>query len=157
MFFLLFQPFFVAAQNDSLPLYQQFPEVPPLKITTVPGGKIFAKSDLKKKRPTLIILFNPDCDHCQHATRDLMANKAKFKKVQIVMSSSATKEMLESFYKEYGIAQMPNIIMGQDIGYFLSTFYQLQNVPAIFLYDKKGMLVKHFDGNVPFARIAQAL
>ncbi len=154
---LLIAPLFALAQIDSLPLYQQFPELPPLKLNKIPGDKLFTKADLKKKKTTLIVLFNPDCDHCQHAVQDMLANKEKLKKVQIVMSSSASKEMLESFYKDYKLAQMPNLTMGQDIGYFLNTFYGIFRVPAIFMYNKKGMFVKMFDDHATFSGIAAEL
>ena len=73
------------------------------------------------------------------------------------MSSSASKEMLESFYKDYKLAQMPNLTMGQDIGYFLNTFYGIFRVPAIFMYNKKGMFVKMFDDHATFSGIAAQL
>jgi thiol-disulfide isomerase/thioredoxin len=145
------------SQDPVLPVYKRFPITPPFKIIKVPDSTFYKKEDLKRKKATIIIIFSPDCDHCQHATQDLLANAALFKKVQIIMVSSAPYSTVKKFYFEYGIATFPNIIMGTDPRYFLGTFYQITNFPSFFVYDKKGVFVKAFEGSVPITKIAQAL
>ncbi len=142
-------------QADSLPIYKRFPDVPPLKLRTVPDSLLFVKTDLPKKKQLLIMVFSPDCDHCQAATRDLLKHIQLFKKVQIIMVSSLDFTHILAFYKEYKIADYPNIIMARDAAYFLSTFYNIKNFPSLFLYDKKGDFVKEFEGSIPFVKIAE--
>ncbi len=144
-------------QADSLPIYKRFPDVPPLKLRTVPDSLLFVKTDLPKKKQLLIMVFSPDCDHCQVATRDLLTQIKLFKKVQIIMVSSLDFANILAFYKMYKIADYPNIIMARDPAYFLSTFYGIKNFPSLFLYDKKGKLVKEFEGSVSFEKIASWL
>lgn len=146
-----------AQQPDSSPIYKKFPSIPPFEIVTVPDSSKFKKDDLKNKKATMIIVFSPDCDHCQHATRDLEAHMNLFKKVQIVMASNMPFSLINNFYREYKIANYPNIIMGMDAGYFLGTFFGIKNFPSVFLYDKKGQFVQSFEGGIPFEKIAEAL
>ncbi|MEO7265331.1 MAG: thioredoxin fold domain-containing protein [Ferruginibacter sp.] len=141
-------------QADSLPIYKRFPDVPPLKLRTVPDSLLFVKTDLPKKKPLLIMIFSPDCDHCQVATKDLLKQIKLFKKVQIIMVSSLDFANILAFYKSYKIADYPNIIMARDPAYFLGTFYSIKNFPSLFLYDKKGKLVREFEGSVSFSEIA---
>ncbi|HSN61321.1 MAG TPA: thioredoxin fold domain-containing protein [Ferruginibacter sp.] len=148
---------FAMAQETALPVYKRFPTVPPFKIVKVPDSIVYKKENLKKKKATMVIIFSPDCDHCQVATKDLLANAGLFKKVQIVMASSSSYESIRQFYNEYAIAQHPNIIMGMDLGNFFSTFYSIATFPSIFLYDKKGVFVQKFEGSVPFSTIAASL
>ena len=42
----------------------QIGDMPQFKITQA-DGKIFKASDLKSSRPTLLIYFSPECEHCQ--------------------------------------------------------------------------------------------
>jgi thioredoxin-related protein len=145
------------SQNDSIPLYKKFPNIPPFSITKVPDSTKFAKADLKKNKEVLIMIFSPDCEHCQHETKELIKHMELFKKVQIVMCSPLDYKYLLKFYNEYQLYQYPNITIGRDDTYILGSFYNIHNFPSIFLYDKKGELVKDYDGSVPVEKIAESL
>lgn len=149
--------FMAKAQTDSLPIYKQFPDVPPFSIIKVPDSVAFAKADLKKRKATMIMLFSPDCEHCQHETKELQANIDSFKNVQIIMISFLDYNLVKQFYEAYHIADYPNITMGRDTKFFLGTFYKIRNYPSIFLYDKKGKLVTNFEGSVPISKVIAAL
>lgn len=146
-----------SAQTDSSLLYLRFPTVPPFTITKVSDSTKFTKEDLSKRKSTIIIVFSPDCEHCQYETKELTANIKLFKKAQIIMASPLEHHILKKFYDEYKIADYPNIIMGRDPSYFFGTFYHVRSFPAIFVYDKKGNYVNTFDGSVPVQKIAEIL
>lgn len=145
------------AQQDSLPIYKRFPDVPPFSITKVPDSLKFTKDDLKKRRATVIMIFSPDCSHCKLATKDLIEHIDLFKKAQIIMVSSLDFDLIKKFYEEYKIADQPNITMGRDGTYFLGTFYKIHNFPSIFVYNKKGKFVEFFEGDVKMEKIAASL
>jgi len=147
----------VEAQTDSLPIYKRFPDVPAFSIMKAPDSVKFTKDDLAKKKETLIMLFSPDCSHCQVATKDLLEHIDLFKDVQIVMVSSLDFKNIKKFYEDYKIADHPNISMGRDGAYYLGTFYKLHNYPSLFLYDKKGKFVEEFVGDVKMEKVAAAL
>jgi thioredoxin-related protein len=145
------------SQADTSLLYLRFPTVPPFSIITAPDSIKFTKDDLQKKKPVMIMIFNPDCEHCQHETRELIAHMDLFKNIQIIMTSPLEYYYIKKFYDDYKIADYPNIIMGRDPGYYFGTFFHIRYFPAIFLYDKKGNFVAQFDGSVPVEKIAAAL
>ena len=145
------------AQVDTSLLYLRFPVVPPFSITKVPDSIKFVKDDLKRKTATIIMVFSPDCEHCQHETNELLAHIDLFKNTQIIMASPIDFAAIKKFYIDYRIADYPNIIMGRDPSYFLGTFFHIRSFPALFVYDKKGNFVKAFDGSVPVERVAQEL
>jgi len=145
------------AQQDTSLLYLRFPFVPSFKLTKISDSTYFTKNDLKKNKPTIIMIFSPDCEHCQEETKALTANIQLFKKAQIVMSSPLEYSYLRKFYDEYGIAGYPQITMGRDPTYFLGTFYKVRSFPAIFVYDKKGNLITSFIGSVPVQQVAEAM
>lgn len=93
------------------------------------------------------MFFNPDCDHCQKETKELLAYKEELKNIQFVMVSALPYQLVRTFYFDYNIASMPNIKMGHDPTYALGTKYKPNRYPAIFIYDKTGNLAKVFAGN----------
>ena len=84
------------AQADSTLSFLQFP-VPPFNIIKAPDSTRFTKSDLSKKKPTVIIIFSPDCEHCQHETKELTGHIDLFKKAQIVMASTMEYSYIKKF------------------------------------------------------------
>jgi len=145
------------SQTDSSLLYLRFPVIPPFSIVKLPDSSVFTKDNLSKKKATLIMIFSPDCDHCQLETKALTANIKLFKKAQIIMASNRDYPVIKEFYDEYQLSLYPNLIIGRDPSYFFGSFYKVRSFPSIFLYDKKGNFVKAFDGSVPVTVIASYL
>jgi thioredoxin-related protein len=160
LFFMLsFASNFLFAQTvtPNVAAYLRIPTVPPFKLTIAPDSILFSKDELKKRMPTIIMIFSPDCDHCVHSTEDLIAHYPLFKKTQIVMASALPYEHVKKFYTTLKISDYPNIKVGEDKGYFLGTFFEVRSFPAIFLYDKKGNFKQVFDSNAKWETIAAAL
>ena len=143
--------------QDSVPVYQRFPTVPPFTIMSAPDSIAFSKDDLKKRKPVIIIVFSPDCEHCKHFTKELLANYSLVKNARIVMSSALNYDLIKKFYEEDKIADYPNITVGRDGTNFLSTFFKVRSFPTVVVYDKKGNFVKRFDGAVTIEKVAEAL
>ncbi len=144
----------VAAQPDTLqPPYKRFPTVPPFQLVRLDSASSFTKDDLPKNQQLLIMFFNPDCDHCQHQTQDLVKDIASFKNVQIVMASYEPLAEIKAFYEKYQLANHPNIHIGRDTKFLLPPFYRIPNLPYLALYDQKGDLIRTFAGNVKTARL----
>ena len=111
------------SQTDTSLIYLRFPIVPAFKLINIADSSIFTKETLKKKKPTIIMMFSPDCEHCQAETKELTAKIGLFKKAQIVMVSPIDFNYMKEFYNEYKIADFSNITMGRDPTYFLGTFF----------------------------------
>lgn len=139
------------------PAYKRIPTIPPYNLRSVVDSVLFTKTDLKKKKPVILMIFSPDCDHCVHATENLLANINLFKNTQIIMVSSLSYESIQKFYNDLKLFNYPNIKVGYDKGRFLSSFYEVQNFPSIFLYDKKGKFKADFNDHPKFEEIAKSL
>lgn len=144
-------------QPPTEPAYKRIPTVPPFTLALATDSTIFTKENLRKKKPTIIMVFSPDCDHCVHATEDLITNIKLYKNTQIVMATSLSYESVSKFYKDLNLAAYPNIHVGYDSKRFLSSFYEVVSFPSIFLYDKKGNFVKEYLDHPDFKNIATYL
>ena len=126
-------------QTDSIqPPYKKFPFFPPVKLLLPDSATSFTKDDLPKKRPVMLMVFSPACEHCQHEAEELVKNMDKFSKITIVMATMLPFDSMMHFRTKYGLAQYENIIMGQDTHFFLPPYYDIHNLPFLALYDKKG-------------------
>jgi thiol-disulfide isomerase/thioredoxin len=128
----------VPAQNgiDTTPPYKRFPTVPPFKLLQTDSVSIFTKNDLKKNKPVLVILFNPDCGHCKNETEE------------IIMATMAPHAAMKDFYAKYKLGEFKNIKVGRDFQYMLPSFYSVRTLPYLAMYDQKGSLLSTFEGSM---------
>ena len=147
---------FSQAKTDTA-VYLRFPTIPQFTVYKAPDSTAFSREDLKKKKSVLFMVFSPDCEHCQHETEELLAHISEFKNTQIVMVTYLPYEEMIAFYKNYKIADYPQITMARDTKFFFPVFFKVINLPSIFLYDKRGNFKKAFEGSVKIESIAAEL
>lgn len=145
------------SQDNVTNTLKNIQHIPEFKIFIAPDSSEFTNEGLQKNKPFILMFFNPDCDHCQKETKELLAYKEELKNIQIVMTTALPYRMVKEFYTDYNIASMPNIKMGQDPTFTLGTKYHPGRYPAIYIYDATGNLVKVFSGNVGVPTILEAV
>lgn len=147
------------AQTDStkIPPYKRFPTLPPIQILLSDSSTMYTKAQIPGGKPVLIMIFSPDCSHCQHETEDLVAHMDELKNVQIVMITFHPLWMMKDFIDNYGLAKYPNIVVGKDINYITPGFYGISNIPYLAMYDKKGNLIEGFEGSLPIPKVIEIL
>ena len=146
-------------QTDSTfaPPYLRFPTVPPFKLLKADSTTFYTKDDLPKHKAVVIVVFNPDCEHCQHETEELIANIDKFKNVQIVMSTNMLFDKMKEFYIKYNLEKYPKIWMGRDYQWVLPSFFKFSSIPFHAIYDKKHDLVTTFEGSMTTEKLLKAI
>jgi thiol-disulfide isomerase/thioredoxin len=144
------------SQTDSVVApYKKFPFFPPVKLLLPDSASFYTRDDLPKKKPVMLMLFNPRCEHCRHETEELVKNIDKFKDIQILMITSMPFDSMLTFREKYKLASFDNIVVAQDPNYFLITYYMLHNLPFLAFYDKKKQLISVFEGSLPIASVLE--
>jgi len=147
----------VYSQIDTIqPPFKKHPVFPPVKLM-LPGKITFTKNSLPKKKPVMLMIFSPMCEHCKLETEELIENIDLFSKSTIVMATMMPYDSMMSFREKYKLGQFENIIVGQDMQYFLPSFYMITNMPFLAFYDKKGNLISSFEGSLPIIKAAEEL
>jgi thiol-disulfide isomerase/thioredoxin len=123
----------------------------------LPDNSIFTKADLPKKKPVMLMIFSPTCEHCRHETEELIKNIDLFSNAEIVMATMMPFDSMMSFRERNKLAQYENIIVGQDTHYFLPSYYMINNLPYLAFYDKKGKLISFFEGTMEIGKAAREL
>ena len=142
-------------QTTPEPPYKRFPTVPPLKLLLTDSTTIFTDKDLKKNIPLFLILFSPDCEHCQKKTEELINKIDSFKNIQIVMATFMPVDKIIPFYENYRLDRFSNITVGYDMQHMLSTYYRISYTPFLAFYDKKGNLIDGFQGALPLTKVLE--
>jgi thioredoxin-related protein len=144
------------ASANKRPDYLSNPSIPAFTIYKAPDSTVFTNEDLKKKEATLLMIFSPECGHCQTETRELLKEINHFKNTQIVMVTWLPYTEMISFYHDFKIAEHPQITMGWDKKDFFLPYYHVQSYPELVVYDKKGNYVKSFSGSINLQDVWEA-
>lgn len=144
------------ASPEKTPEYIKSP-IPDFTLYTAPDSTAFTNVDVSKNRPTLLMIFSPECGHCQNVTRELEKNMDRFKNAQILMVTWLPYSEMMAFYHEYKIAEYPQITMGWDKKDFFLPYYHVQMYPGLVVYNKHGKYVNSFNGEIKMEDVVKAL
>jgi hypothetical protein len=129
-------------------------DLPDMQITLLDGNVVDLKT-LKSK--TVVVLFQPDCDHCQHEAEEIKANLDRFKKQTMYFVSSSPVDQILKFSNDYKLSGQSNIYFGSTtVQKILDTFGPIA-APSIYIYSETGQLIQRFNGQTPVAEIIQYL
>jgi thiol-disulfide isomerase/thioredoxin len=143
------------AQVDSTtPPYKKFPTLPPVQLLLGDSTTKFTKEDFAKK-PVLIMLFSPECSHCQHEAEALSLHSDEMKNIQVVMITFHPLWQMNEFAGRYKLNELKNIVVGKDIYLILPSFYGIRNLPFHALYNKKGNLISVVEGSAEISKLIE--
>ncbi len=95
-----------------------------------------------------LVLFQPDCDHCQREAEDIKNHIEGFKTFQLYFVSSAPIDEVIAFARKYGLYDRPNVKLGTTtVTDIINTFGPI-DAPSIYLYNDDGELIQSFNGEV---------
>jgi len=156
--FFVFYSAFSQTNNttDKRPDYLKNPSIPEFTVYKAPDSTAFTNNDLKEKEATLLMIFSPECGHCQNETRELIKNIDHFKHTQILMVTWLPYSEMSAFYHDYKIGEHPQITMGWDRKDFFLPYYHVQTYPQLVVYDKHGKYVKSFSGAINLEDVWEA-
>jgi thioredoxin-related protein len=156
LLFLSLSSLFGLAQSAPVePAYKRMPTVPALQLLLGDSATKYTKAEIPKNRPVFIMLFSPDCSHCQKTAEEMIAHKEALKDIHIVMATMHTITQMNEFVQKYGLAQLPNLTVGKDIYYILSGFYDIKHLPYMAFYNKKGNLISTIEGGLPIPKVLE--
>jgi thiol-disulfide isomerase/thioredoxin len=115
-----------------------------LNLTT---GKSFSNTQIPKTKFTCIIIFSPDCSHCQDEATELTKNADKFKSVFFIWNSYKEMADIKAFATKYGLDKQSNVVIGRDPEFSIPVFFRPRMTPFVALYEK-GQLLKVYEQGV---------
>lgn len=120
-------------------------DLPDLPLTMRDGTK---KSASEISGNVALILFQPDCDHCQREAEDIRRNIDGFKDFELYFISSAPIEEVIQFARQYDLEESKQVHLGTTtVPDILRSFGPI-DAPSIYLYGEDGKLIQSFNGEV---------
>ena len=156
MFSLLYVGSLMAQNNvDPNAPYLKDKNIPKftLNLTT---GKSFSHTQIPKTRFTCIIIFSPDCSHCQEEATELTKNADKFKSVFFVWNSYKEMNEIKAFATKYGLDKQANVVVGRDPEFAIPVFFRPRMTPFVALYDR-GQLLKVYEEGVKIPELLKMI
>jgi peroxiredoxin len=120
-------------------------DLPMLEITLNDGSKKSVK-DLPGK--IALILFFPDCDHCQREAEQIQKNISGFKDYTLYFISSANFEEINHFATTYQLHNYKNVVFARTESQNVLDAFGPIETPTIYLYNKDGKLIETFAGEI---------
>ena len=129
-------------------------DLPLLPLTRLDGSRVVAK-DLKGR--IVLVLFQPDCGHCQREAVEIRENLEAFDGYILYFISDAALPQLSKFAEEYELAGVSNIYFAQTtVNDIIQTLGPVE-APSVFVYSEEGRLVNSFIGETPIEQITSSL
>ena len=135
------------------PVVQTRNDLPNMTVTSLDETQINLRT-LKEK--AIIILFQPDCDHCQREAKEIRENLDAFKNYSLYFISADQFDAVKRFGEDYDLIAKPNVHFAlTSVDNVLKNFGAIP-APSVYIYaDQK--LIKKFNGEVSIGRILQAI
>jgi peroxiredoxin len=129
-------------------------DLPTMALTMLDGSQLQAK-DLKGS--TIIILFQPDCDHCQREAKAIHENIKAFQNYSLYFVSGATPQELDTFAHQYGFSSISNVhFANTQVQSIIDNFGQI-SAPSLYVYNGMGKLVTKFNGETDITQILESI
>ncbi|MFT3945913.1 MAG: thioredoxin-like domain-containing protein [Agriterribacter sp.] len=119
-------------------------------------GKIFTPAQLKNVA-TILIYFSPDCEHCQHFTKEMIDNyQSLINDKQVVMVTYLAVNDVKHFEDMFELKNYKNIVVGtEEKTFVVRNYYGVTRFPFVALYDKAGKKVKAFADGPSFTDVTK--
>jgi peroxiredoxin len=109
--------------------------------------KPFTNKDLPGGKMLFFVFFDPGCDHCQHAMKNMDKNYLAFKKTATYLLSLDNHNKMNDFMDKYGphLKKQKNVRLLQDqLNQFVPKFTP-RKYPSMFLYSAERKLLDYED------------
>ena len=156
LYLFLLASFAGNAQTDSLKPYEKNRSLPDFSLLNI-DSVLFTPQVLAKDKNIIVMLFSPDCSHCQKQLDELLSIGEVARNTELLMISFMPLEFNRIFYQKNKLEKYPYVYLGKDYKGFCISFYKPHTVPVLVFYNKKREFVSINYGNMDKAEILKAL
>ncbi|HEX8041323.1 MAG TPA: redoxin domain-containing protein [Chryseosolibacter sp.] len=132
---------------------RQVNEYPDLILTFSNGEKMSTKT---LKGNNVLVMFQPDCDHCQQEAIQIEQRLEEFKDYTLYFVSSSPMEQIMAFAKNFNLDGKQNVKFAWTTSESVLTYYGPIPTPSIYVYSK-GELRSSFNGQTEVEEILKSL
>lgn len=128
-------------------------DMPSFNLLLIDSTTIFNTRDIPKGKPSVLLFFDPDCEHCQEETTDLLKNMDSLSNINFYFISINQMDRLKVFNGYYQLSRYPNITVGKDYSFFFLGHFKDVYPPYSIVYDRHKRLRAVFKGEATAKQI----
>ena len=139
----------------SLPAFCQVPAqtVPAFEFSR-PDKTMFTDKDLPREKMLFFVFFDPDCEHCQQAVKNIDQQADSLHNVAVYLISAEDPGKINRFINTFAahLKNKKNVLVLHDTLNQFMTRFKPRRYPAMFLYSKQKQLVGYEDNEASVFR-----
>jgi len=128
-------------------------DLPAVTVTLLNGTRVNLKA---LQGNVMLVLFFPDCDHCQRESIAIQQHLEKFKNYTLYFLSTAPATEIETFSREYKLNEYDNVRFGETTVQGVLDNFGAVATPSVYLYSD-GKRMKVFNGETAIEEILKSL
>lgn len=158
MITLLFTIFFLIARNEDLRDHKlEKGAIQSLWVNDSQDSTRNLQEFFNGTHSIVLVHFDSGCDHCRYQANDFRKNLKLFADAKIIMLSTETWDAIWEFQKVMKLDSNNQIFLFQTNEATAKAIFGSPHFPHIMIYNKKGLLLKEFRGEVKATVIAEYL
>ncbi len=121
------------------------------------GGQICV-DEFDNRKPTVIIYFHPECEHCQYEASEIGRNAQQFEEANMIMiTPDDSIKRVETFAAKYHLWEVDNLVVLLDRNQQFLKSFGTAVFPTVFIYGSDRKLLKMYKGEVKIEAIIGSL
>lgn len=112
------------------------PPMPLFRLLLLDSFTQLNTNDIPKGKPSILIFFSPDCDHCQRETKSIVENMDSLQDVNLFFITIDPFGRMKLFNEAYKLYQYKNVVVGRDYTFFFPYQFKGAQPPYTVIYDK---------------------
>jgi len=110
------------------------PLLPAFKLLLLDSSKL-STNDIPEGKPSVLIFFSPDCDHCQRETESIVQNIDSLRNVNLFFITIDPFDRMKLFNEVYKLYRYPNIVVGRDYAFLFPYNFKNAQPPCNVIYN----------------------
>jgi peroxiredoxin len=133
------------------------------QLKMIPNFETYNMDSLKvhhaefHEKPTVIVYFNTECEHCQYEAKQIVKYQDRFKDVNLYMLSAENIAQIKAFARKMDLDKISNLELGKITVKESFEVFAFTSIPDILIYNASGELQKHFKGETKIEAILKYL
>lgn len=129
-------------------------QLPNLKLLGMDGSVNYSR-ELNGKN--VLVLYNPDCDHCQREAKEIRMQIEAFQNYTVWFVSSDNVENISRFAKDYDLVGQANVhFVRTEVMEVINNFGAIAT-PSVYIYSDERQLIKAINGETSIDQIIRFL
>jgi peroxiredoxin len=129
-------------------------QLPNLKLLGMDGSVNYSRELTGKN---VLVLYNPDCDHCQREAKEIRTQLKAFENYTVWFVSSDSFENIGQFAKDYDLVGQANVhFVRTEVMEVINNFGAIAT-PSVYIYSDERQLIKAINGETRIEEIIKYL